>query len=221
VQHGGVAKAVHAFLLIEFLWPSLRRNILAFLVREKYVLLAMAVFHSLLHAIELCAPEDDEEHLVWRRRAYVWRKLGKILPDGDGGTRGSGASKRYAASAIPRIAVLLRISNRLSSVEMLDEISQAMQRNLTRNPPFARHWTTALRRAEEWAKEQAAKENRTYLTIAFSNTVHYLVVRCGDSPIFSDDDTDIYVLDLSFIFECMFDFGGLELASAPQPERRS
>jgi hypothetical protein len=193
----------------------------------------MAVFHSLLHAIELCAPADDEEHLVWRRRAYVWRKLGKILPDGDGGTRGSGASKRYAASAIPRIAVLLRISNRLSSVEMLDEISQAMQRNLTRNPPFARHWTTALRRAEEWAKEQAgkarlrtteeipAKENRTFLTIAFSNTVHYLVVRCGDSPIFSDDDTDIYVLDLSFIFECMFDFGGLELASAPQPERRS
>ena len=190
----------------------------------------MAVFHSLLHAIELCAPEDDEEHLVWRRRAYVWRKLGKILPDGDGGTRGSGASKRYAASAIPRIAVLLRISNRLSSVEMLDEISQAMQRNLTRNPPFARHWTTALRRAEEWAKgaggegeaaNNRGKENRTYLTIAFSNKVHDLVVRCGDSPIFTDDDTDIYVLDLSFIFECMFDFGELELASAPQLERRS
>jgi hypothetical protein len=193
----------------------------------------MAVFHSLLHAIELCAPEDDEEHLVWRRRAYVWRKLGKILPDGDGGTRGSGASKRYAASAIPRIAVLLRISNRLSSVEMLDEISQAMQRNLTRNPLFARHWTTALRRAEEWAKEPAeevssgtteeipAKGSKTCLTIAFSNHVHDLVVRCGDSPIFTDDDADIYVLDLSFIFECMFDFGELELASAPQPERRS
>jgi hypothetical protein len=186
----------------------------------------MAVFHSLLHAIELCAPEDDEEHLVWRRRAYVWRKLGKILPDGDGGTRGSGASKRYAASAIPRIAVLLRISNRLSSVEMLDEISQAMQRNLTRNPPFARHWTTALRRAEGKAspgrtEEIPAKENRTYLTIAFSNDIHDLVVRCEDSPIFTDDDTDIYVIDLSFIFACMFDFGGLELASAPQPERRS
>jgi hypothetical protein len=192
----------------------------------------MAAFHSLLHAIELCAPDDDEEHLVWRRRAYVWRKLGKILPDGNGGTRGSGASKRYAASAIPRIAVLLRISNRLSSVEVLDEISQAMQRNLTRNPPFARHWTTALGRAEEWAKglaeeaspgteEIPAKQKRTYLTIAFSNSVHDLVVRCGNSPIFTDDDTDIYVFDLSFIFESMFDRGGYELASAPQPERRS
>ena len=199
----------------------------------------MATFHSLLHAIELCAPEGGEEHLVWRRRAYVWRKLRKILPDGDGGARGSGASKRYAASAIPCIAVLLRISNRLSSVEMLDQISLAIQRNLARNPPFVRHWTTALARAEEWAKgveealhkepakearsgtiqEIPAKENRTYITMAFSNTVHDLVVRCGNAPIFAEDDTDIYVLDLSFIFECMFDFGGFEIASAP--ERRS
>jgi hypothetical protein len=201
----------------------------------------MAGYRSLLAAIEACAPEDDQQHLIWRRRAYVWRKLSKILPDGPGSSRGTGARKRYAAAAIPRMAVLLRISDKFPATEELDAISRALEQNLTANPTFSRRWAAALAEAEAWSQdikkklsnvdwkqfpeyvrsmtqsentyqdkeeEQTKDQGRTYLTIAFPTPVRGdFTVRCGNAPIMTPDDLDIYVLDLGFVFERMFEPG--------------
>src|SRR6516164_1448766 len=109
----------------------------------------MSAFDSLLTVIQLCANAMAQDEEAWRRKAYVWRRLEKVLPDGAPYTRGSGASKRYATSAIPVIGVLLLVSNRFGSVELLDAISRAILRNLTKNRIFSRCWAAALARAKE------------------------------------------------------------------------
>ena len=203
---------------------------LAFSFMRNYFSAEMGSYHSLLSAIKACAPDDDEQHLVWRRRAYVWRKLGKVLPDGPESTRGSGAGKRYAAATIPLIGVLLRLADKYPSTEGLDAVSRALERNIRTNPAFSRKWDAALAQAEEWDKQTResvrkwfnestsqgltgpvpkatapVKEDQTYLTIAFPTPVRDdFAVRCGNTPIFTEDDIDIYVLDLDYVFLCMF-----------------
>ena len=213
--------------------------------------LVMAVFRSLLTVIELCAgaiAEDTEQCQAWRRKAYVWRKLGKVLPDGVPYTRGSGASKRYADAAIPLIGLMLLISNRFGSVELLDAISRAIQRTLAVNRVFSRCWVAAVGDEEALAKElvhddgidKATETNETekdevftsdtiYLTIAFPSPArNEFSIRCGTTPIVIDgEDLDIYVLDLSLIFSTLFDqalvlFGhGFRLSSPTRVGRRS
>ena len=200
---------------------------------RNYLSAEMGGYHSLLSAIKACAPDDDEQHLVWRRRAYVWRKLGKVLPDGPESARGSGAGKRYAAATIPLIAVLLRLADKYPSTEGLDAVSRALERNIRTNPTFSRKWDAALAQAEEWDKQTRKsvykstsqgligpvpkatapiKEDQTYLTIAFPTPARDdFAVRCGNTPIFTEDDVDIYVLDLDFVFQCMFDDEGFRL----------
>jgi hypothetical protein len=188
----------------------------------------MATFHSLLAVVDLCAAAAVEDQEVWRRRAYVWRKLGKVLPDGAPNTRGSGASKRYAAAAIPLIAVLLAVSQRFPSVHVLDAISQAIQRNLTKNRAFSQCWAAALRREASYYRKPPHEEHmqkpeteeikasalsisQTYITIAFPSpgrTGDEFVARCGAAPrIINGEDIDIYVLDLGFIFNNLFNEG--------------
>ena len=188
---------------------------------RNYFSAEMGSYHSLLSAIKACAADDDEQHLVWRRRAYVWRKLGKVLPDGPESTRGSGAGKRYAAATIPLIAVLLRLADKYPSTEGLDAVSRALERNIRTNPAFSRKWDAALAQAEEWDKRTREsvrkttariKEDQTYLTIAFPTPVRDdFAVRCGNTPIFTEDDIDIYVLDLVFVFRSMFHYGDFRL----------
>src|SRR5215472_13117721 len=169
----------------------------------------MSPFYSLLALIELCAwtlAEDKGQEQSWTRKGYVWRKLRKVLPDGAPHTRGSGASKRYAASAIPIVAVLLYISNRFAAVEVLDAISQAIQHNLVGNPDFSLCWAAAIANAE--GETSKVFEHRSYLTIGFPNVVHNgFIVRCGARPQISGDDTDIYCLDLDFVFIQLFRSG--------------
>src|SRR5215472_14823106 len=150
----------------------------------------MSPFYSLLAVIELCAralAESKGQEQSWTRKGYVWRKLRKVLPDGAPHTRGCGASKRYAASAIPIIAVLLYISNRFAEVEVLDAISRAIQQNLVANPAFSRCWGAAVGEAES---EITKARPSFYLTIGFPNVVHDgFIVRCGARPRVSGDDT--------------------------------
>jgi hypothetical protein len=211
----------------------------------------MTTFHSLAAVIELCASamaEDKEQEQVWRRKAYVWRKLGKVLPGGAPHTRGSGASRRYAVSAIPLIGVLLLTSNRFGSVELLDEISRAIQRNLTKNRAFSQCWSAALAREEERHYKMLTAEEETddgkideaethevstseytFLTIAFPGPARLeLVVRCGTAPqIVPGEEVDIYSFDLGYVFSGLFDEGarlfgeGFRLTSAPRVRRRS
>ena len=191
----------------------------------------MTAFHSLLTVVELCATaiaENREQHQAWCRKAYVWRKLGKVLPDGAPYTRGSGASKRYADDAIPLIGLMLHISNRFGSVELLDAISRAIQRALTVNRAFSQCWVAALAHEEARAKvlvdndrlDKAAETgeakkgaafdwNITYLTIAFPSPARDgFSIRCGATPItISGEDLDVFVLDLSCILSTLFDQG--------------
>jgi hypothetical protein len=190
--------------------------------------LAITAFHSLLAVVDLCAAAAVEDQEVWRRRAYVWRNLGKVLPDGAPNTRGSGASKRYAAAAIPLIAVLLAVSQRFASVQVLDAISQAIQRNLTKNRAFSKCWAAALRREASYYRKPAHEEemqepeteeietsalsiSHTYITIAFPSpgrTDDEFAVRCGAAPrMINGEDIDIYVLDIGFIFDNLFNEG--------------
>jgi hypothetical protein len=179
---------------------------------------------SLLSVIELCASalaEDKEQELAWHRKVYVWRKAGKILPDGPPYTQDSGASKRYTASAIPLIGVLLFISNRFPAVEVLDEISRALQRSLTANQAVSRTWAAALARAASYSS------GRTLLTIAFPTySRDGFSIRFGNSPIIiSDEDIDIYVIDISFVFYALLEGGislfgeGFQFTSAPRARR--
>jgi hypothetical protein len=210
----------------------------------------MTTFHSLAAVIELCASaiaEDKEQEQVWRRKAYVWRKLGKVLPDGAPNTQGSDASKRYAASAIPLIGVLLLISNRFGSVELLDEISRAIQRSLTHNRAFSRCWAAALAKVETPENKKSADEEETeeetgmenadevatsetsWLTIAFPGPARVeLIVRCGAAPRpITGEDVDVYCLDLGYVSELLLDLGllqfgeGFRLTTVPRARRRS
>jgi hypothetical protein len=213
---------------------------------------AVFAYYPLLTLVELCAEAisaDDAE--VWPRRAYVWRKLGKILVDGAPFTKGQGPSKRYAAASVPGIAVMLFIASRFRGleVEVLDGIAKAIEKNLAANPVFARCWRVALLQAEAWYERQDDSEvtvdketdeeetdgvsrSNTYLSIAFPGPIRDdFIVRCGSGPkIMPGEDTDIYVLDLHYIFANLLIAGrarlgeGFRLAGAPQqaatPRRR-
>jgi hypothetical protein len=223
-----------------------------FLIHETYKIPPlMTVFYSLAAVIELCASALAEDDPAWRRKAYVWRKLGKVLPDGAPNTRGSGASKRYAEWAIPLIGVMLLISNRFGSVELLDEISRAIQRSLTHNRGFSQCWAAALATAETQHNKESADEEETqeadrtetdgektdevaasetsWLTIAFPGPARVeLIARCGTAPRpITGEDVDIYSLDLSYVFEMLLDIGlvqfgeGFRLTTVPRASRRS
>jgi hypothetical protein len=213
----------------------------------------MTVFYSLSTVIELCGlmTENDEQTQGWRRKAYVWRKLGTVLPDGAPNTRGSGASKRYAERAIPLIGVMLLISERFGSVKLLDEISRAIQRSLAHNRAFSQCWAAAMtkakaRHSKDYANEgeiQKADETETdrgrsdvatdsetsWLTIAFPGPARVeLIVRCDTAPRqITGEDVDIYSLDLGFVFETLFIAGlerfgeGFRLTTVPRASRRS
>jgi hypothetical protein len=191
----------------------------------------MTAFHSLLSVIQLCAAalaEDKEQVPAWGRKGYVWRKLGKVLPDGVPYTRGNGASKRYATSAIPIIAVLLYISNRFAPVEILDAISRALQRNLAANRAFSQCWAAALARTEatdETGDEEVdealtneagavgtAASETTWLTVSFPTIARDgFIVRCSAGPeTRRDEDVDIYCLDLDFVFWALLEVGRQE-----------
>jgi hypothetical protein len=202
---------------------------------------AVVAYYPLLTLAEICAEAmsaDDAE--AWPRRAYVWRKLGKILVDGAPFTKGQGQSKRYAAASVPGMAVMLFIASRFPGleVEVLDGIAKAIERNLAANPVFARCWRAALLQAEAWYEqaddseetideetdEEKTDEVSTYLSIAFSGPVRDgFIARCGPGPkIMPGEDTDIYVLDLHYIFHNLLNSGrarlgeGFRLAGAPR-----
>jgi hypothetical protein len=205
----------------------------------------VSAFDSLLTVIQLCANAMAQDEGAWRRKAYVWRRLEKVLPDGAPYTRGSGASKRYAASAIPVIGVLLLVSNRFASVELLDAISRAILRSLTKNRIFSRCWASALARAAEFhyktsatqeepekekideaeANEVSASEH-TFLTIVFPGPARdEVIVRCSSTPqITPGEEVDIYSVDLGYVFFALFNEGrgllgeGFRLA---RPQRRA
>jgi hypothetical protein len=184
--------------------------------------IAGLAYYPLLTVVELCAEAlsaNDAE--AWSRRAYVWRRASKILLDGTPFTKGQGQSKRYSAASIPGIAVMLFIANRFPGleVEVLDGIAKAIKKNLDANPVFARCWRAALLQAEAWIEQRndsgetvdkETDEEKTeevsspnnYLSIAFPGPVRDdFIVRCGPAPtITQGEDTDIYVLDLDYIF---------------------
>ena len=209
----------------------------------------MAGFLSLRYVGKVCSDAVGGDDLIFQRRAYHWRSLGKVLPDGPGDSRGKGNSRRYSETTVPLIAVMLQISNRLSSIEQLDAISRAIQRSLAGNKtPFARYWTAALARvAAGWegtkavstaqreatpqsappdgaaaeaaltAQQAEIQREYDYLTIAFPCPAREaFVVRCGSMPIFNEDDVDVYVLDLGFIFYGLMEAYG----SLPQRQPR-
>lgn len=213
---------------------------------------AVLAYYPLLTLAEICAEAmsaDDAE--AWPRRAYVWRKLGKILVDGAPFTKGQGQSKRYAAASVPGMAVMLFIASRFPGleVEVLDGIAKAIEKNLAANPVFARCWRVALLQAEacydrqndsELTVDKKTNEEETdevsspdiYLSIAFPGPIRDdFIVRCGPTPsITRGEDTDIYVLDLNYIFALVLDTGrawfgeGFRLAGAARqavrPPRR-
>jgi hypothetical protein len=215
------------------------------LIDTKSIIPAMAVFRPLRYIIEVCGyplgAVTDEELLVLQRRAYHWRRTGKVLPNGPGHTRGEGNSRRYNETTLPLIAVLLQISSKHPSIEELDAISRAIQRSLTKDPRFARCWAAAVSGAIAWYKQPlkkveenkepspqtGQKENKeprnTFLTIAFPTIVRdEFVVRCGDAPIITEDDIDNYVLNVRFTFEGMLEAGAkLIVPPVPQMERGS
>jgi hypothetical protein len=156
--------------------------------------------------------------------------------------------KRYADAAIPLIGLMLLISNRFGSVELLDAISRAIRRTLAVNRVFSRCWAAAVGHEEARAKElvhddgidNVAETDETekdevftsdtfYLTIAFPSPARYeFSIRCGTTPIAIDgEDLDIYVLDLRLIFSAFFDQGrglfgdGFRLSSPTRVRRRS
>jgi hypothetical protein len=177
----------------------------------------MAVFRSLRYAVDACSyalGAVGAEELVLQRRAYHWRGVGKVLPNGPGYTRGTGNSRRYDESALPLIAVLLQISDKYPAIEELDAISHAIQRKLAeRRTPFAQCWTAALERAaaeqEEAPPEEVEKEDH-WLTIAFPSPAEDLDVRCGPTVITNKGfDVDVYALDLDFIFISLAEYDRL------------
>ena len=193
----------------------------------------MAGFVSLRYVVKgwSDAAGERENELIFQRRAYHWRSLGKVLPTGPGATRGTGNSRRYNEATVPLIAVMLQISNRLSSIEELDAISRTIQRGLAGNKtPFARCWTAALvRAAAELAPQRDAAEadvatesprENHYLTIAFPSPTQGLAVRCGPTPIFNYGvDVDVYLLDLDFIFYTLAE-SSLFVKSSPHVSQR-
>jgi hypothetical protein len=200
--------------------------------------------YSLQTVVGICAGAIDDtlqEREAWGRKSYVWRRLGKVLPDGPPYTRGAGAAKRYEAAAIPLIGVMLCIARRFSSVEVLDEISQELQRNLGVNRAFSRCWSEALAVAERlrkgiWAdaeridlaerdpvERETQNLRRIWLTIAFSGPVTGLNLRCDERPVIKNgQDVDIYCMDLGYIFNQLLEEGAVifaedfQLASPPR-----